>query len=124
MPFNVSDAKKSFVNRLDNIVKIALSNPITASLTITIIVCIILMWIFRNDTCIKHRGSKVFTIFVYAFISTTVVIFLQNSYIFKNKTTVVDPFELITGSARYVNDGDYVPVNAPATTDSSDSSIA
>lgn len=114
MPLAVKDVVNSFVSKTDPFVRLTLKNPLSAALTLSIIVCLILIWIFRDDNISKRR-IKLVKIFVYSFVIITTVLFLQNSYIIKqksNKTDIVLPEGVLIGSMEATNvniaDPDYV----------------
>lgn len=113
MPLAVKDVVNSFVNKTDPFVRFTLRNPLSTALTISIIICILLIWVFKDDNISKRR-IKLAKMFVYSLLLTTAIIFLQNSHIIKqksNRTDIVLPDGVLnmSGAADInMNDPDYV----------------
>lgn len=100
MPAAVKDVVNSFVNKADPFVRFTLKNPLSASLTLSILICLLLIWIFKDDDISKRR-IKLVKMFVYSFFITTTIFFLQNSHLLKErakKTDIILPDGVLNGS--------------------------
>lgn len=89
MPLAVKDVVNSFVSKMDPFVRLTLRNPLSTALTLSIIICILLIWIFRDDNISKRR-VKLVKMFIYSLLLTTTIMFLQNSHIIKQKSSRPD----------------------------------
>ena len=113
MPLAVKDVVNSFISKSDPFVRFTLRNPLSTALTISIIICLLLIWVFKDDNISKRR-IKLAKMFVYSLMLTTAVIFLQNSHIIKqrsNRSDMVLPDGILnmSGAADInMNNPDYI----------------
>lgn len=116
MPFAVNDIQTSVYQKLDSFVRFTLRNPLAAALTLSLITCIIVIWLFRYDSGIKLRSLKMFKVFVYTFIVSTFILFLQNSYLLRDRSKPIGAVlggDIISGNELAIQANkehqDYVP---------------
>ena len=105
MPLAVKDVVNSFVNKSDPFVRLTLRNPLLAALTLSIIFCLLLIWVFRDDDITKRR-TKLVKVFVYTLCIATTIFFLQNSHLIKersSKTDIVLPEGVLNGAGSDIN---------------------
>lgn len=114
MPVALNDIANGFKNKMDPFARFALRNPLTTALTISIIVCILLIWIFKDDNIVNRR-VKLTKMLVYTFMLSTVVIFLQTAAIIKKslgRGDIVLSEDVLSGQtsavAVHAADPDYV----------------
>ena len=84
MPISIADASNRIKDGAANFGRLYLRNPILAALIVSIVVLIIVIWLFRYDNGIKKRRTKMSKLFIYTFIASLGLIFIQNTYLLRN----------------------------------------
>ena len=126
MPLNCSDIKTLTYQKLDSFIRFTLRNPIAASLTLSLIFTLIIIWIFRNDNEISQRTLKIIKVFIYSLITAVFIFFMQNSLLIREKNKPISSViggDIIQGGGLRLaeqrnNDSDYTQAAKPIYHDS------
>jgi len=105
MPFSFSDIKKSLLDIFAKPNGI-LGNPFTVAYVLGIIICIIVIFLMRNDD-ISNGRIKLFKLFIYSSIVAVCLIISQNTILIKD----IENKRSLVMTDKVINGGDYTNVN-------------